>query len=87
MDMKPNQSSTISGDPLKRRKLKPLFGYVEDLKDELKRVSWTTQEELKLSTKIVVLSIFVFGFGIYLFDLVIKGVLDSVALFVHFIFG
>jgi preprotein translocase subunit SecE len=88
VDMKLNQSDAISGDSSRKRpKGKTLFSHVEELKEELKKVSWTTQEELKLSTKIVILSIFIFGFGIYFFDLVIKGVLDSVALFVHFIFG
>ena len=67
-------------------KKKPLFSYLEELKAELKKVSWTTQEELLFSTKVVILSIFVFGFGIYFFDLVIKGILDLVALVVHFIF-
>lgn len=88
MDMKINKLNTISGDSLRKKsKGKTLFNHVEELKEELKKVSWTTQEELKLSTKIVILSIFTFGFGIYFFDLVIKGVLDSVALVVHFIFG
>ena len=86
--MKSDQSNAISGaSSRKKSKGKALFSHVEELKEELKKVSWTTQEELKLSTKIVIVSIFAFGFGIYFFDLVIKGVLDSVALFVHFIFG
>jgi preprotein translocase SecE subunit len=60
---------------------------VEELKEELKKVSWTAPEELWLSTKVVIASIFLCGFSIYFFDLVIKGVLDNVALLVRFIFG
>lgn len=65
---------------------KRLFNSIQELKEELKKVSWTTKDELKLSTKIVIGATFLFGIGIYLFDLVIKGCLDFVALVVHFIF-
>jgi preprotein translocase subunit SecE len=64
-----------------------MLSFVQELKEELKKVTWTTKEELKLSTKVVIGSIFVFGLGIYLFDLMIKGALDCIALVVHFIFG
>lgn len=64
-----------------------LFRFVQELKAELKKVSWTTANELKLSTKIVVISTFSFGLGIYLVDLVVKGVLHTVSALFHRVFG
>jgi preprotein translocase subunit SecE len=61
--------------------------YIRELKEELKKVTWTTREELAFCTKIVVGSIFVFGIGIYLADLMIKGFLNGFAALVHLIFG
>ena len=88
MDAKLNQPRfTTDASASRTSKKKAAFSYIQELKDELKKVSWTSQEELKLSTKAVVGAIFFFGMGIYLFDLVIKGCLDCVALVVHFIFG
>jgi preprotein translocase subunit SecE len=88
MDVKINQTR-LSNDASVQQgsKKKRTFGYVQELKEELKKVSWTTKEELKLSTKVVIGATFLLGIGIYLFDLVIKGCLDFVALIVHFIFG
>jgi preprotein translocase subunit SecE len=88
MDAKLNQSRLSSDAPSKApSRKKPAFRFVQELKEELKKVSWTTKDELKLSTKIVIGAIFLFGLGIYLFDLVIKGALDFIALIVHFLFG
>jgi preprotein translocase subunit SecE len=88
MDAKLNQpriSSEASAQQAVKRK--GFFAYVQELKEELRKVSWTTKEELKLSTKVVISSIFLFGLGIYLIDLVIKGCLDSIALLARLIFG
>ena len=62
-------------------------GFLQGLKDELKKVSWTTREELRLSTKVVIMATFVLGLGIYFADLVIKGCLDLIALTAQAIFG
>lgn len=86
MDTKFNQTR-IHSNAQQSSKKRPLFGFIEDLKDELKKVSWTTKDELMLSTKVVVLATFLFGMGIYLFDLVIKGSLDLVSQIARFIFG
>lgn len=67
--------------------LRALFERIEGLKSELKKVSWTTGVELRLSTKIVILSIFAFGFGIYVVDLFIKGVLDGAASLMRLLLG
>lgn len=61
--------------------------YIRELKEELKKVTWTTKEELITFTKIVVGSTFFLGMGIYAVDLSIKGVLNSFAGLVHLIFG
>lgn len=88
MDAKLNQTRLSTDAPVQQAsKKRRAFNYIQELKDELKKVSWTTKEELKLSTKVVIGAVFLFGIGIYFFDLVIKGCLDFVALLVHFIFG
>ncbi len=56
---------------------------IREYKDELKRVSWTSKEELKLFTKVVVGTTFAFGLGIYFVDLVIKGTLHLIGRLVH----
>lgn len=88
MDARINHNRTnadINSHPsVKKRRA---FTFIQDLKEELKKVSWTTLDELKFSTKMVVGTTFFLGLGIYLVDLVIKGCLDLVTLVVHFIFG
>ncbi len=63
------------------------FSFIKELKEELKKVSWTTKAELLTCTKIVVFSTIVFGLGIYVMDLAIKGALELIKMTVHFIFG
>ncbi len=62
-------------------------GYINELKAELKKVTWTTKEELIFFTKIVVGSTFALGIGIYAVDLLIKGVLNGFGALIHLIFG
>lgn len=88
MDVKLNQNPPSSDAPVQQVSTKrSLFTFVRELKQELRKVSWTTKEELKLSTKIVVGATFLFGLGIYFVDLIVKGCLDFVALVVRLIFG
>jgi preprotein translocase subunit SecE len=89
MDAKLNQSRLSSDAPAQQasNKKKSASSFVQELKEELKKVSWTTKQELRLSIKVVIGATFLFGLGIYLFDLAIKGALDFIALVVHFIFG
>jgi preprotein translocase subunit SecE len=61
--------------------------YLRELKEELKKVTWTTKAELILLTKIVVGATFVLGLGIYAVDLTIKGVLSGFAALLHLILG
>lgn len=66
---------------------KAAFSYIQELKEELKKVTWTTKAELVTCTRIVIGATFAFGLGIYLVDLIIKGVLDGFGALVHMIFG
>lgn len=72
--------------PLEGKKT-PSFSFVKDLKEELKKVSWTSKAELIFCTKVVVWSTIIFGLGIYFIDLLIKGSLELIKMTIHFIFG
>lgn len=60
---------------------------ITEFKEELKKVTWTTKDELIFFTKIVVGSTFALGLGIYGIDLFIKAVLKGFGALVHLIFG
>jgi len=49
-----------------------------EVKQEIKKVTWTSKEELILFTKVTVGTTFVVGLGIYLLDLLIKSGLSSI---------
>lgn len=89
MDVLSESSPAVSSGVKSRRNwgIKAVFSWIEGLKAELQKVSWTTPEELRLSTKVVIISIFAFGFGIYVMDFVIKGALDGIASLVRIAFG
>ena len=70
-----------------RKKRKGPLTFISELKDELKKVSWTTKPELTSATKTVVASVFCFGIGIYFVDLVIKGALELVKRATFALFG
>jgi preprotein translocase SecE subunit len=82
MDVKTKQ---VDETVIKSRK--SILIYLRELKEELKKVTWTTKTELQFCTKVVLGAIFAFGIGIYFADLVIKSVLDGFGVIVHFIFG
>jgi preprotein translocase subunit SecE len=83
MDSKLNDEETAKETP----KRWSLYRFIEELKQELKKVSWTSASELKTATKTVIISTFAFGFGIYLVDLVIKGALATVGMLFRWFFG
>lgn len=62
-------------------------GWLQSVKDELKRVSWTSKEELQRSTKIVIGSTLFIGFAIYCVDLVIRHCIDGFHVLARLIFG
>ena len=49
--------------------------FVSEVKAEIGKITWTTKEELVVSTKVVVLSVLFFGIAIYFTDLTIQVVL------------
>lgn len=61
--------------------------FLREVQQELKKVSWTSKEELKNCTKIVLGSIFLLGIGIYIMDLMIQGSLYLISSFAKFIGG
>jgi preprotein translocase SecE subunit len=70
----------------KEKKDFSVTAWLQNLKDEVAKVSWTEKEELFWSTKLVVVAIFLLGFGIYLVDLFIKGSLEILKILFHLIF-
>ena len=73
--------STISTG--ERKKL----SYFREVQNELKKVTWTSKEELILCTKAVIFATFLFGLAIYLVDLAIRGGLDGIAGLFRMMFG
>lgn len=59
--------------------------FLGDIKDEFKKISWTSPEELRTYTKIVVAGTIIFGMGIYLMDLTIQGVLSGLNYLMSFL--
>jgi preprotein translocase subunit SecE len=72
--------STIAGEKKK-------VSFLREVQNELKKVTWTSKEELIFCTKAVIIATFLFGLTIYAVDLSIRGVLDLTGFFVRMIFG
>lgn len=66
---------------------KKKVSYFREVQNELKKVTWTSREELIFCTKAVIIATFVFGLSIYVVDLGIRGVLDLAGHLVRMIFG
>jgi preprotein translocase subunit SecE len=73
-------SSISTGE---RKKL----SYFREVQNELKKVTWTSKEELILCTKAVIAATFIFGLAIYLSDLMIRGGLSGISALFRLIFG
>ena len=71
----------------KSAKARDLVNFASEVKQELKRVDWTTKEELFSYTKLVVACIFLFGFSIYLVDLLLRSGLGGINFLVKWIVG
>lgn len=61
--------------------------FITDIKAEFGKISWTDPEELRVYTKMVVGATFIIGMGIYVVDLLIQGVLNSLSYGIHLLFG
>jgi preprotein translocase SecE subunit len=64
-----------------------VVGFVGDVKQELKKIEWTTGPELKFYTKVVLASMFLFALFIYLVDVSIQGVLSGINLLLRATIG
>jgi len=64
-----------------------LFQKLADVKAEFKKISWTPKDELKMYTKMVVISTLAFGMVIYFIDIIIQSCLTSIGFIVRLIFG
>lgn len=66
---------------------KKKLSFFREVQNELRKVTWTSKEELIFCTKAVIIATFVFGLTIYVVDLGIRGALDLAGNFVRMIFG
>lgn len=64
-----------------------LRDWIESLKTEIRSIHWTSKEELRVYTQIVVGATFFFGMGVYLIDVVIHGVMNLLSWAASFIVG
>jgi len=76
-------SSKITQLKVRKKKL----NYFRDVQVELKKVSWTSKQELISCTKIVLWVTFVFSIAIYVADLFIRNALHIVNLLARLLFG
>jgi len=61
--------------------------YFREVQAELKKVTWTTKNELVSCTKIVLGTTLVFGLVIYFADLFIRNILLLINFIARFLFG
>jgi len=58
-----------------------------DVKQEIQRITWTSKDELRTYTKIVVGATFALGLGIYVIDVFLRSSLDTLSTIIHWIAG
>lgn len=73
-------------DDSSRKKVK-FREWIEEVKHEVKVIHWTSKEELKVYTQIVVGATFMLGMGVYLVDLLIHGALNTLNFVIRAVFG
>lgn len=61
-----------------KRKKETKKHFIQEMRDQMKKISWTTQEELYTCGKVVIGAIFTLGIGIYIIDLFIRFFLSEV---------
>lgn len=57
------------------------------IREEFRRISWTSKAELKVATKAVVYTTLLVGLGIYAVDLVIQGSLSCLGALARLVIG
>ena len=66
---------------------KQKVSYLRSVQQEMKKISWTSKDELLLGTKVVLISTFIFGMAIYTADIGINQVLSFLGRLARFITG
>ena len=66
---------------------KQVKNFFAEVKAEFNRITWTSKEELQTYTKIVVISSFVLGMGVYFVDVAIRLCLETLEAATLLIFG
>lgn len=84
MELKKTQQIVEAEQALSTKKVE---GFVADIKSEIHKITWTSREELRAYTKIVVFATFSFGMSIYFLDLIIQGILGSLSLLLRWMGG
>lgn len=84
MEVEKIQQKAVADKTLSKVRIRD---FVEEVKAEVHRVTWTSREELQVYTKIVVASTLVFGLGIYCTDLIIQGILGAFSFLIQLIGG
>lgn len=64
-----------------------IVDFVGDIKDEFSKITWTSSEELRTYTKLVVGATFLLGMSIYFVDFTIQAVLNILGFLFRSIFG
>lgn len=77
-------NTQVKDTSAKSVKLRDYFG---DIKAEFAKISWTSPEELRAYTKIVVLTTILFGMGIYFMDLIIQLALNTLEFIMRLVGG
>lgn len=85
-DKKLQQRPEVSSDSVKNVG-KRAESYLSEIKSEFSKITWTSKEELKTYTQLVVGATFVCGLGVYLIDLFIRGCLGTLDMILRWIFG
>ncbi len=87
MEVKKTQqeASIVSKETPAASKKVQAESFISEIKAEIKRITWTSPEELRVYTKIVVGTTFVFGMGIYFVDLLIQTSLELLSSVINLI--
>ena len=64
-----------------------LHSHFENLKEEFHKIEWTSKADVKIYTKVIMWTIFLFGMLIYLIDLTLRFFLNSFEFVFRSIFG
>ncbi len=66
---------------------KQKLSYLRSVQQEIKKISWTSKEELLVGTKMVIVATFVFALAIYGADVFVHRVLNALSNLTYLIFG